>query len=40
MGTENHVIKHIFKLMKTDSYKRFLNSAVYQDLLDVCKVKL
>ena len=34
------MIKHIFKLMKTDSYKRFLNSAVYQDLLDVCKVKL
>lgn len=32
--------EHIFKLMKTDSYKRFLNSAVYQDLLDVCKVKL
>jgi len=32
--------EHIFRLMKADSYKRFLNSAIYQEMLDNVKVKL
>ena len=36
----NKSLQHIYKLMKSDSYKRFIQSTMFKDIVADLKVKL